>query len=172
MKQWYAVHVRPRSEKKVAASLEISGTDYYLPLVTTLRQWSDRKKKVQLPLIPGYCFVHVEEREFLGVLQHIHVITFVKTDGSPAVIPGCQIEFIRRMLNQSEIQFELLQQMPKPGQEVEIIAGPMIGLRAEVVRTNKKSKVILRMEAIGTAIRVEVPLSSVMLTHTTEHPAD
>ena len=172
MKHWYAVHVRPRSEKKAAAGLEASGMEYYLPLVITMRQWSDRKKKVQIPLIPGYCFVNVEERDFLPVLQQNHVVNFVKTEGRPAVIPACQIDFLRRMLDQSEIEFELLQQMPKPGQEVEIIAGPMIGLRAEVVRTNKKSKVILRMEAIGTAIRVEVPLSSVMLTHTTEHPAD
>ena len=170
MKHWYAVHVRPRSEKKAAAGLEASGMEYYLPLVITMRQWSDRKKKVQIPLIPGYCFVNVEERDFLPVLQQNHVVNFVKTEGRPAVIPACQIDFLRRMLDQSEIEFELLQQMPRPGQLVEIIAGPMIGLYAEVVRTNKKSKIILRMEAIGTAIRVEVPSNSVMLVNTAEHP--
>lgn len=56
---WFALYTMPRTEKKVHARLASKGVDVYLPLVTTVRQWSDRKKKVQVPLIPSIVFVRV-----------------------------------------------------------------------------------------------------------------
>ncbi len=163
MKQWYAIYVKPRSEKKVALMLGDAGLDYYLPLRRTLRRWSDRKKWIDSPLIPGYCFVFVTEKEKLTVLNTTHVLTYVRFEGKPAVIPAYQIEFLKRMLNQHEVEFEAIQQLPEPGQRVEIIAGPFIGLQAEMVKSKGKSVIIIRLEQIGNAFTVQIPLDHVIL---------
>ena len=56
-KDWYAIYTMPRSEKKVYNRIIESGIEAYLPLLTTVRIWSDRKKKVSLPLIPSFVFI-------------------------------------------------------------------------------------------------------------------
>jgi len=66
---WFAAYTRSRNEKKVAGELEEQHIEYYLPLIKTIRQWSDRKKKVEVPLINSYIFVRIIEKEYLKVLQ-------------------------------------------------------------------------------------------------------
>jgi len=163
MKNWYAIYVRPRAEKKVAAGLAEAGIEHFLPLRRTLRRWSDRKKWVDLPLIPGYCFVLLHRKNLVSALRVTHVLSVVRFNGEPAIIPDMQIEFLRRMLNQSEINYKLTSQMPKPGQKVEIIAGPFIGLMAEMVKAKNKTKIYLRLEQIGSAISIEIPADQVIL---------
>lgn len=163
MKHWYAIHVKSRSEKKVAQSLSDAGLEHFLPLRRTLKRWSDRKKWVEEPLIRGYCFVHINEKEKLAVLQTNHVLTYVRFEGKPAVIPPQQIEFLKRMLNQHEIEFEAAQMMPEPGQKVEVIAGPFIGLQAEMVKSKGKSIIYIRMEQIGNAFIVQISLDHVVI---------
>lgn len=161
MKNWYAVYVRPRSEKKVAEGLAEAGIEHFLPLLRTLRRWSDRKKWVNMPLIPGYCFVYISQNEQLHVLKVTHVLAFVKFNGIPAIIPDDQIEFLQRMLKQREVAFQLAEEMPRPGQKVEIIAGPFIGLQAEIVKTKRKSTIYLRIEQLQNAFMLEIPMDHV-----------
>jgi transcription antitermination factor NusG len=163
MKNWYAIYVRPRAEKKVALGLEEAGFEYYLPLQRTLRRWSDRKKWVDLPLIPGYCFVHVIEHELLSVVRLDHVLSVIRFNGKPAVIPDMQLEFLRRLLNQNDVAYQLSGKMPEPGQTVEIIAGPFIGLNAEMIRAKGKSKIYLRLEQLMNAFVIEIPLEHVVV---------
>lgn len=164
MKSWYAFYVRPRAEKKVASLLEKEGTEHFLPLRRTLRRWSDRKKWVNLPLIPGYCFVHIEENQIVNILQTNHVLSVVRFNSRPAIVKDIHIDFLKRLLNQNEIDFNIASSIPEPGQEVEIIAGPFIGFKAEMVRINRKSKIILRLEQIGNAFMLEIPLTDVIVS--------
>lgn len=163
MKNWYAIYVRPRSEKKVAKVLSDVGIDHYLPLQRSLRKWSDRKKWIDMPLIPGYCFVHLDLADRLQVLTLPNVVQFVRFNGQPALIQPSHIEFMRRMLSQTEVDFTISNQMPAPGQTVEITSGPMIGMQAEMVSEKGKSRIIVRLEALNNIIQVEVPLSQVAL---------
>jgi transcription antitermination factor NusG len=163
MKSWYAVYVRPRAEKKVAALLEKDGVEHFLPLQRTLRRWSDRKKWVDLPLIPGYCFVQLEEPYIIDVLKTNHVLSVVRFNGKPAIVRDIHIEFLKRLLNQNDIDYKLASSVPAPGQEVEIIAGPFIGFIAEMVRINRKSKIILRLDQIGNAFLLEIPLTDIVV---------
>jgi transcription antitermination factor NusG len=160
---WYAVYVRSRSEKKVAAGFEEAGIEHFLPLRRTLRRWSDRKKWVDLPLIPGYCFVNITENHILYVLQIQNVISIVKFNEKPAIIPEAQIEFLKRMLNQNEVAYRLAGEVPKPGQKVEIIAGPFIGLFAEMQKVKHKSKIFLRLDHLMNTFVLEIPLNHVIV---------
>lgn len=161
MKNWYAIYVKPRAEKKAATGLAEAGVEHYLPLRRTLRQWSDRKKWVELPLIPGYCFVHIDLKDRLQVLTLDPVLQFVRFNGQAAVIQTSHIEFMKRMLSQTEVDYTISDQIPAPGQLVEIMSGPMIGMKAEMVSERGKSRIIVRLEALGNIIQVEVPLSQV-----------
>lgn len=161
MKKWYAVYVRPRTEKKVALELEEQGIDYFLPLQRTLRQWSDRKKWVDVPLIPSYCFVNITERDMLTTLKVNHIMAFVRFNGRPATIPDNQIDFLRRLLNQSEIPYHLTEYTPEPGEKVRIIAGPFIGCQAEIIKQKNKTKVFLRLEEIQNIVQIEIPLQMI-----------
>ena len=163
MKHWYAIYVRPRAEKKVAKSLSDAGIDHYLPLQRSLRKWSDRKKWIDMPLIPGYCFVHIDLADRIQVLTLPNVLQFVRFAGQPAMIQPSHIEFMKRMLSQTEVDYTISDQMPAPGQTVEIISGPMIGLQAEMICEKGRSRIIVRLEALGNIIQVEVPLTQVAL---------
>ena len=155
--RWYAVYVASRAEKKVNAELAGKGIEAFVPLRTTLRKWSDRKKWVEMPLIPGYCFVKILFKNHLPVLQTNHVVAFVRFEGKPAVIPDAQIDFLKRMLKQTEYAWEVTTEQLKPGQKVEIIAGPFIGFEAEMISFKGRKKVGVRIEQINNTLLIEIP---------------
>ncbi len=159
---WYAVHVRSRAEKKVENGLAQQGIETFLPLQRSLRKWSDRKKWVDLPLIPGYCFVRVNEGTYLPVLQTPHVMGFVRMEGRPAIIPDGQINFLKRMLKQSDYEWEVAREPLNPGQTVEITAGPFIGLEAELISLKGKNRVGIRIIQIDNTFLVDIPLTDVV----------
>jgi len=161
-KQWYACCTRSRAEKKVAVLLEQKGIENWVPLVRTLQRWSDRKKWVEKPLIPGYCFVRIRQKEYLSVLQTEHVVCFVKFENQMAAISDNQIDFIRRMLRQSEYQWEITREKPRPGQQVEIVAGPLIGLQAELVNYKNSRQICVRIDEIDYSFLVQLPLTDVV----------
>lgn len=96
---WYAVYTAARAEKKVKERLDQIGIENYLPLRTEYRVWSDRKKKVSVPLISGYIFVHIKEETFVPVLTTPGVVTFLKEKGKAVAIPAEQIERLRFVEN-------------------------------------------------------------------------
>ena len=107
-KKWYALYTKSRHEKKVTERLVSQGVDVFCPMVKTLKQWSDRKKKVTVPLIPSYIFVHVEEKNRTKVLSDSSVLNFVFWLGKPAIIQNNEIDRLRGLISKDEIQeFEI-----------------------------------------------------------------
>ena len=92
---WYAVYVKSRAEKKAQIELQQKGIENFLPLQRKLRQWSDRKKWVEMPLIPGYLFVRISRKEYDLTLQSTQVVSFVRFEGTAATIPDNQIDYLK-----------------------------------------------------------------------------
>lgn len=159
--QWHAVYTRSRAEKKAFAELQEQGIEAFLPLQRKLRQWSDRKKWVEMPLISGYLFVRISRREYDQVLQSDHIVTYVRFEGKAAVIPDQQIEYLRLMLKQEVHEVSISTEKLEPGQEIEVTAGPMIGMKAKLVRIQGKNKVAIQLEELGFAALVEVPVNDI-----------
>jgi len=111
-----------------------------------------------MPLIPGYCFVKIVFKNYLSVLQTNHVVAFVRFEAKPAAIPDGQIDFLKRMLKQSDYSWEITQEQLKPGQKVEIIAGPFIGIEAELVFLKGKKRVVVRIEQIDNSVIVDITM--------------
>lgn len=155
--------MRSRQEKIVERDLLEDGFEVYLPKVRKLKQWSDRRKWVDEPLFPGYCFVRVSEREMFPVLQHDAVVKYVSFGGRPSEIRDYQIESIKRILGEN-IDYRLTNRNFRPGEIVEIGVGPMTGLKAEVVKVSGRKKLIVRLQdIIGSSMVVNLPAAFVQV---------
>ena len=106
-KYWYAVYVRSRHEKKVYHLFEEKGIESSLPLIKTTRQWSDRKKKVEVPLFRGYVFVRLDiDKDKLHILQTDGVVKFISIRSKPSRIPDEQINWIHMIVKKSDYSSE------------------------------------------------------------------
>ena len=104
---WYAIYVRSKHEKYVYEVLQLKGIKSSLPLKTVYRQWSDRKKKHQIPLFRGYVFVNVNiQNEKLDVLQTDGVVKFIAFGGRNITIPEAQMYWLDRLLTTSNTEHE------------------------------------------------------------------
>lgn len=104
---WYVLYTKPRQEKKVADSLNAIGIEAYCPLVTVVKQWSDRKKKVQIPLINSYVFVNIEEHQREEVFKVSGIVRYLFWLGKPAVVRAIEIEALKQSLEGIVAFFEV-----------------------------------------------------------------
>ncbi len=154
---WYAVRVKSRSEKKVYADLTEQQIEAYVPLQRKLRQWSDRKKWVEMPLISGYVFVYISRKEYEIVLRTYNVVCYIYFEGKAATIRVEDINLLKRMLGEADIDLAITAEELKPGQKVEIVAGPLIGVVGELINFKGKNKVALRIPPLGYTVLIEAP---------------
>ncbi|HLN74529.1 MAG: UpxY family transcription antiterminator [Methylococcaceae bacterium] len=159
---WHAVYVKSRAEKKAQLDLQTQGIETFLPLQRKLRQWSDRKKWVEMPLIAGYLFVKICRKEYDQVLQSSNVVTYVRFEGKAAIVPDVQIEYLKLMLSQQDTEVELTREKLKPGQTVEVVAGPFIGLKGKLQKIKGKSKVAVELEQLGYSAMVEIEVQNII----------
>lgn len=153
---WYAVCIKSRAEKKAEAELQFKKIECFLPLQRKLRQWSDRKKWVEMPLIPGYLFVRTSNKDHNKVMQSNYIVSYVRFEGKSAIIPCNQIEYLKLMLKQDEAEIEITRENFEPGQLIEVIAGPLIGLQGKLVSINGKNKLAIELLQLGYSALIEI----------------
>ena len=156
---WYAVWTRSRHEQVVREQLERKGIEAFLPTITRWSHWKDRKKQVDWPLFPGYCFVRFDGTERLPVLKCTGVVNIISFDGDIAPIPEHEIESIRQLV-ESELQFDPCP-LIREGMMVEVTHGPLRGVVGRLVRKGSHARLVLSVDLIGQAVSVEVDASDV-----------
>ena len=155
MKNWYAIYVKSRSEKKAALELTQRGIQNYLPLKKVLKQWSDRKKWVEEPLFRSYLFVHIDQQEYFDVLQAAGVVKYITFEGQAVSIPPKQIDAIRYFLEEKDFEETTFKDWKK-GQSVEVVAGSLTGLTGKLIEFKGKHKLLVEIEAIGHSIHIQI----------------
>ncbi len=100
-KYWFALYTKPRSEFKARDQLALLEVEHYLPTFTSMKQWSDRKKKITEPLIRGYIFIYANEQERLASVEQPSIVRCLFDCGHPASIPDWQIDNIKKFLLKS-----------------------------------------------------------------------
>ena len=100
--EWFAIWTRSRHEKMVRDQLAQKDVEVFLPTITKWSRWKDRKKAIDWPLFPGYCFARFDREDRLPVLKVEGVVSIVGTDGLPSPIPAIEIDSIR-LLIESEL---------------------------------------------------------------------
>lgn len=133
-KFWVAAYTRPRSEKKSALELSKIGIETYVPIQKQLKMWSDRKKLVDVPVIPMIIFACISEENILMIKAHSLIIKIISLPGKkePAQIPSAQIENLKFMLNQTDIPVSFEQGHFDTDDVVKIVRGKLKGLVGQV----------------------------------------
>ena len=153
-KHWVAALVQMRSEKAVGKKLQAMGIENWVPTQWEIHQWSDRKKKVERVVIPMIVFVHVEKQAIKELAYHsfIHKLVTAPGERTPSIIPDEQIENLRFMLKQSEVQVEMRDHVLKTGDYVRIVRGPLKNLEGEICNVEPgKSTVAILIDTLGYA---------------------
>jgi transcription antitermination factor NusG len=155
-KSWFAVQTRPRHEKTVAAGLKEKGIGAFLPLLSEIHRWSDRRRAVDVPLFPGYVFIHTAATPptRISVLRTCGVIQFVGVRGAGVAIPDEQMESVRILLEQG-IPFTRFPFL-NVGQRVRIRGGSLEGLQGILLGMNSDQSLIISVEIIQRSLAVRV----------------
>jgi transcriptional antiterminator RfaH len=154
---WYAAYTKSRTEKKALARLTEAGFEAYLPLRRYRRQWSDRLKWVEEPLIKSYIFLHVNERDYYNAINTPGLVCYVTFEGKAAPIPDRQIEVLKLLLNEGA-EMEVSNERFAAGQKIIVTSGTLIGMQGEMIEYRGKKKVLVRLGTTGTNILVTVAL--------------
>ncbi|MDR3727271.1 MAG: UpxY family transcription antiterminator [Terracidiphilus sp.] len=156
---WWAVYTRHQHEKAVANMLVAKGLETFLPLYESVRHWKGRRKRLLMPLFPGYLFV----RENLGgPLQILAIpgINMILSRGNDLeVISDDEIQTIwRASVDPSNIE-------PHPflnsGERVRITSGPMQGIEGILVRKKNLSRLVVSVEMLAQSVSIEVDTRNV-----------
>ena len=156
---WYAIWTRSRHEQVVREQLDRKQVEAFLPTVTRWSHWKDRKKKIDWPLFPGYCFARFDRRDKLSVLTCVGVVNIISFESELAAIPDAEINGIRQLV-ESELAYDPCP-MIHEGDMVEVTHGPLKGVNGRLVRKGAHARLILSVEMIGQAVSVEVDAADV-----------
>lgn len=158
-KHWFALYTKPRQEFKAVQQLNIAGIKNYLPVVTKIKQWSDRKKKITEPVLRGYVFIYADELERLNALEQNAVVRCISERGRAAIIPDWQIDNLKRMLEYKADFF--VHEGLVSGVKVEIVDGPFAGIIG-VVRSGTDGKTIaVSIDLLNRSVVAYLPKESV-----------
>jgi transcriptional antiterminator NusG len=156
---WYALWTRSRHEQMVREQLERKGYEAFLPTIPRWSRWKDRKKKIDWPLFPGYCFARFDTHARLPILKCTGVVSIVSFDGDIAAIPDFEIDGIRRLV-ESDLQFDPCP-LIREGTMVEVVHGPLKGVVGRLLRKGAHARLILAVDLIGQAVSVEVDAADI-----------
>jgi transcription antitermination factor NusG len=153
---WYAVQTRARHEKTVAGRLQEQGVTTFLPLVSEIHRWSDRRKTVELPLFSCYVFVKVAptNEERLRVCRTDGVFQVLGTCGEPVPIPEEQIDAVRTLVGQ-KIAWSF-HPFLKIGQRVRIRGGAMDGIEGVLLARNGDRTLVVSVDVIQRSLAVRI----------------
>ena len=150
---WYVVYTKPKWEKKVADKLIQQGIECYCPLVTQVKQWSDRKKKVETPLFSSYVFVQLADSDRNLVFQVQGVVRYLFWLGKPAIVKDQEIEIIKKSLtapNLSDISISSIQ----VGDKIKLESGVFSNQNA-IVQQVSSNYYVLVLEALGCVLKIK-----------------
>lgn len=155
MKHWFAFYCKSRHEKKSAEILDKQGFPVFLPLQTVLRQWSDRKKKVEEPLFKGYLFVECAENELFRICAVPGIVAPVKIAGRYGYLRPDEKVGIERLLA-TGIYAEPVQLDLREGDRIEITEGPMKGLQGTCLSEAGQAYFLLEIDSLKLSLRVRI----------------
>lgn len=152
--RWYAAYTHSRHEKRIAEQLLQRSVEQFLPLYETVHRWKDRRVRIQLPLFPGYIFVHIALLDRLKVLQVPGVVRLVGFGDFPTQVPEDDILTLRKGLSAG------LHVEPHPyltvGRTVRITRGAFTGFKGVLVRRKGLNRVVISLPLIKSSLALEI----------------
>jgi transcription antitermination factor NusG len=148
---WFVIYTKPQQEKKVVLGLESLNLQFFCPMVTEVKQWSDRKKKIEVPLIKSYVFVKIEDKNRNAVFEIPGVVRYLFWLGKPAIVRDSEIIALQESLNKpySSIKVESF----SIGKRLVIPNGPFQDKAGTIVKVSSKY-VTVALEQLGMLVSI------------------
>lgn len=153
--RWFAVYTKYKREKLVQKRLQEQGIHVYLPIQRLTRRYERKVKTVELPLISCYIFTRITKKHYVPVLNTADVLHFVKFSQNLIAIPDREIRLLQRITGEG-IELEVEPKSFMVGEEVEIIAGSLAGVRGILQQKDRKKNFVIELKSIGYALRISV----------------
>ena len=148
--KWHVLYTKPRHELKALERLAQKGFEVYCPMKTTLKQWSDRKKKVSAPLLPSYIFIKTTEKKRAIPLTDPSVLNYIFWLGKPAIVRESEVDTLKGIINKEKVQeFEITKL--KTGDKIEIKKG-LIKSKNAIIKTISNNYVTAELKQLGMTI--------------------
>ncbi len=160
---WYLLYVKSRFERKVKKLLLEEQFKVFLPLVKTTRQWSDRKKVIEVPLFPSYLFVEITSKNSLSRALSIQgACVYIRFGNEFAIAHQSEIDRIKCLVNLKGLEDITISDCNLlRGEKYVIQSGPLVGLECEIIQ-GSKNKIIVRVESIRQNVIVTLPKSHLL----------
>lgn len=149
-KTWFVLYVKAQKEIKVAAGLSKLNIEVYCPVTKEVRQWSDRKKTIEVPLFKSYVFVRIKEADRHLVFSVPHVVRYLFWLGKPAIVRSAEIDTIKAWLSDDAVD-KLVIERYNPGQEITITKG-VLQNRQATIQTIDRKQMRLLLKDIGMVV--------------------
>ncbi len=158
-RHWYAIYTRSHFEKKVYQELQESKFQAFLPLIKEYRAWSDRVKRVSVPLIPSYVFVKLDRKSIPSINYCPGVVRIVTFENKPCEVREVEIHLLEQIMTHGiPVQHVLSYTV---GDSVRIIRGPLKGWEGNIETKKGQSRIVLQISSIAQSISVEVGLGDI-----------
>jgi transcription antitermination factor NusG len=146
--RWFAIYTKYKCEKYVTDLLAKKQIAAYVPLITKIKRYTSKVKRLDVPLINCYVFVKITKSQYVNVLETQHVISFIKQRQNLISIPDQEINLLKRVVGELEdVQVERIDM--NLGDEVEIISGNLTGIRGRLVEAEGNNKFVVQLASIG-----------------------
>lgn len=154
-KRWYVFYTYPKFERKVYEYLLKDNYEPFLPLHWVVRQWSDRKKRLEVPLFPNYIFIKIERNKIFEVLQTPKLISCVTFNRTPAFLRQKEVESIQQIV-ENDYPFEVSPNL-SIGDSVVITGGALTGMEGILVEEKGNHRFALKIESLNQSVIVNIP---------------
>jgi transcription antitermination factor NusG len=154
---WFAIHVKSRAEHLVSMGLRGRGYDEFFPSYRSCRDWSDRRKQLDLPLFPGYVFCRLDINRRQPVITTPGVVSIIGLGRTPVPVADGEIAAVRRVIESGvmTVPWPFLQ----AGERVLIERGPLAGLEGNLLEIKNGLRIVISVELLQRSISAEIDRS-------------
>jgi len=154
---WFVAHTKSRFEQVVFDGFQKKSLEAFLPKITVMSKRLDRRKKIRVPLFPGYIFVRsdLNPHERLQIVQTAGVVRLIGNQDGPVSVPDEAIDSLQ-IIVAGENPVETGTRFRK-GDRVMVVEGSFIGVVGTFVRYRGYNRVVVKIEALGQYAAVSVP---------------
>ena len=152
MESWHVIYTKPRAEKKVEERLNNFGIEAYCPVKQEVKQWSDRKKKILVPVLPSMVLVNIDEKERNNVFDIPGVVRYMFWLGKHAVVKEEEVDSLKNLLNQNSIVSQETIAL-KVGEKIDV---PGFENQSGIIKKISTNQIWVVLKDLGYVIKLKI----------------
>jgi len=150
---WYVIHTKPRGEKKAEEQLLSLGINAYCPTRNEIRLWSDRKKRIQVPVLPSMVLVNIDEKDINRVFESPLVVRYMFWMGKRAIVRQSEIDILKKYLDGSYNLSNSISSSVNVGDDFKL---PSFNNEKGIVSRISNNNIWIYLKSIGYSVKLKL----------------